>query len=164
MQEARVLAMTYLSTLFEREKADVIVVDGRRIYGILRIPVASPSLLKVRRLHASSAPVPGLRVKTHDGSATLNGDKVRDLILWSDTAPEEIEINIIPKRKKIAEIRMWHCWRDRRDGYDITEAWVLNDGMLVEHSNNEWILRCNSGPNAALSFDDLIVAVHVITQ
>lgn len=156
--------MTYLSTLFEQARADSIVVDGRRIYGILRIRVEVPSLLRVRRLHASSDPVPGLQIKTHDGTATLDGEKVPNLIMWSDISPPEREFHIIPKRKKIAEVRIWSIWRNCRHGYAVTEAWVLNDGILIEQSDNTWILRCNSGPNAALTFDDLVVEVNLTPQ
>jgi len=153
--------MTYLSTLFAQAKSDVIVVDGRRIHGILRIRVEVPSMLRVRRLHASSDPVPGLQIKTYDGTATLDGEKVPNLIMWSDMSPAEREIHIIPKRKKTAEIRVWHIWREQREGYSITQAWLLNEGMLVEQSDNTWVPRCNSGPNKSLSFDDLIVEVNL---
>lgn len=153
--------MTYLSTLFEQARADSVVVDGRRIYGILRIPVAVPSLLRVRRLHASSDPVPGLQIKTRDGTATLEGEKFPNLVTWSDINPEVREIYIIPKRKKIAEVSIWQVWREWKDGCAIKQAWVLNDAMLIEHSDNTWVLRCNSGPNAALTFDDLVVEVNL---
>lgn len=153
--------MTYLSTLFEQAKTGCVVVDGRRIYSSLRIRVEVPSLLKVRRLHASSDPVPGLRFAIRDGTATLEGQKLPNMVLWSDTAPAEVEVNIVPKRKKIAEVMLWGCWRAYSGGYAVTEAWVLNDGMLVEQSDNTWVLRCNSGPNAALTFDNLVVEVSL---
>ena len=156
--------MIYLSTLFEQARTDSIVVDGRRIHGILRIRVEVPSLLRVRRLHASSDPVPGVQIKTYDGTTTLEGQNVPNLIMWSDMSPVERELHIIPKRKKIAEIRIWHIWRDCRDGYAITQAWVLNEGMLIEQSDNTWVLRCNSGPNAALTFDDLVVEVNLTPE
>lgn len=156
--------MTYLSTLFERARTDSIVVDGRRIHGILRIRVEVPSLLRVRRLHASSDPVPGLQIKMYDGTATLEGEKVPNLIIWSDMSPAERELHIIPKRKKTAEVRIWHVWRGYMVGHAVTQAWVLNEGMLVEQSDNSWVLRCNSGPNESLSFDDLIVEVRLTPQ
>jgi len=156
--------MTELATLFQQAKTGCIVVEGRRINSILRIPVEVPSLMKVRQLHATTDPLPGLRFAIRDGTATLDGKNVPDLVLWSDTGPGEVEIKIIPKRKKIATAMLWNCWRDYIAGHSVMQAWLVNSGMLVEHSNNEWVLRCNSGPNAALSFDDLIVAVHVITQ
>jgi len=156
--------MTYLGTLFAQAKADSIVVDGRRIHGILRIRVEAPSLLKVRRLHASSDPVPGLRFAIRDGTATLEGQKLPNMVLWSDTAPAKVEINIVPKRKKIAEVMLWGCWRAYSGGQAVTEAWVLNDGMLIEQSDNTWVLRCNSGPNESLSFDNLIVEVNLTPQ
>jgi hypothetical protein len=156
--------MTYLSSLFEQERTDCIVVDGRRIHAILRIRVEVPSLLRLRRLHASSDPVPGLQVKTYDGTATLEGEKVPNLIMWSDMSPAEREMHIIPKRKKTAEIRIWHVWRGYVGGHPVMQAWVLNEGMLVEQSDSTWVLRCNSGPNAALTFDDLVVEVNLTPQ
>jgi len=153
--------MTYLGTLFAQARTDSIVVDGRRIYGILRIRVEVPSMLRVRRLHASSDPVPGLRFAIRDGKATLEGESVPDLVMWSDMSPVEREIHIIPKRKKTAEALLWGCWRGYSGGQAVMEAWVLNDGMLIEQSDNTWILRCNSGPNESLSFDDLIVEVNL---
>jgi hypothetical protein len=157
--------MLHLSTLFEQARADFIVMDGRRIHGILRIRVEVPSLLRVRRLHASTDPVPGLQIKTDDGTATLEeGDKVPNFVTWSDINPEVRELHILPKRKKTAVVSIWHVWRNCRDGYDIREAWVLDDGMLIEESDNTWVLRCNSGPNAALTFDDLVVELNLTPE
>jgi hypothetical protein len=156
--------MIYLSTLFEQARTDTIVLDGRRIHGILRIRVEVPSLLRVRRLHASADPVPGLQIKTYDGTAILEGEKFPNLVTWSDINPAEREIHIIPKRKKMAEVRIWPVWRGYMDGYAITQAWVLNEGMLVEESANMWVLRCNSGPNAALTFDDLVVELNLTPE
>ena len=117
--------MLFLSTLFEQARTGCIVMDGRRIYSILRIPVAVPSLLRVRRLHASTDPVPGLQIATDDGTATLEGEKVPNLVTWSDINPEVRELHIIPKRKKTAVVSIWHVWRDCREGYDIRQAWLL---------------------------------------
>jgi hypothetical protein len=156
--------MTEFATLFVQAKTDSIIVDGRRIHSILHIRVEVPSLLRVRRLHASSDPVPGLRVKTYDGTAILNGEKLQELVFWSDTAPAEEEIKIIPKRKKIADVTLLNGWRHYRDGCAIMYAWLANAGMLVEQSDNTWILRCNSGPNKSLSFDDLVIEVNLTPQ
>lgn len=153
--------MTYLAKLFEQARTDSIVVDGRRIHGILRIRVEAPSLLRVRRLHASTDPVPGLQIATDDGTATLEGEKVPNFVTWSDINPEVRELHIIPKRKKTAVVNIWHVWRDCREGYDIRQAWLFDYGMLIEQSDNTWVLRCNSGPNAALTFDDLVVEVNL---
>jgi hypothetical protein len=154
--------MTELATLFAQAKTGCIVVDGRRIYSILRIPVEVPSLLRVRRLHASSSEyVPGLRFAIRDGTATLEGEKVPDLVMWSDMSPTEREIHIIPKRKKIAEVMLWNCWRVYIGGHAVMQAWLVNNGMLVEQSDNTWVLRCNSGPNKSLSFDDIVVEVNL---
>ena len=156
--------MTELATLFAQARTGCIVVDGRPIYSILRIRVEVPSLLRVRRLHASSDYVPGLRFAIRDGTATLEGEKVPDLVMWSDMSPVEREIHIIPKRKKISEIMLWNCWRRYSNGHSVMDAWLVNSGMLVEQTDNTWILRCNSGPNAALTFDDLIVEVTLTTE
>ncbi len=154
--------MTELATLFQQAKTGLIVVDGRRIYSSLRIRVEIPSLLRVHRLHASSSKyVPGFRFAIRDGTATLEGEKVPDLVMWSDMSPTEREIHIIPKRKKIAEVLLWNCWRRFSGGHPVMDAWLVNSGMLVEQSDNTWVLRCNSGPNAALTFDDLIVEVNL---
>ena len=154
--------MTELATLFAQTKDDFIILDGRRIYAILRIRVEAPSLLRVRRLHASSSDyVPGLQIKTDDGTATLEGEKFPNLVTWSDINPAERELHIIPKRKKTAVVSIWHVWRYCGDDYASTEAWLLNYGMLIEQSDNTWVLRCNSGPNAALTFDDLVVEVNI---
>ncbi len=157
--------MTELATLFAQAKTGRIVVDGRVIFSILRIRVEVPSLLRVRRLHASSSKyVPGLRFAIRDGTATLEGEKVPALIMWSDMSPAEREIHIIPKRKKIAEAMLWNCWRVYVGGHAVTQSWLVNNGMLVEESDNTWVLRCNSGPNAALTFDDLVVEVNLTPQ
>ena len=49
-------------------------------------------------------------------------------------------------------------------GHAVMQAWLVNSGMLVEQTDNTWILRCNSGPNAALTFDDLIVEVTLTPE
>jgi len=103
----------------------------------------------------------GLQIATDDGTAILEGEKSSNWITWSDINPEERDFHIIPKRKKIAEVSIWHVWREQRDGYAITQAWVRDEGMLIEQSDNTWVLRCNSGPNAALTFDDLVVEVNL---
>lgn len=153
--------MTELSKLFQQAKGEPIEIDGRVIHAIYRWRILAPATVKLSRVRASPNPIPGIRLRVQDGTAVVDGEVGSDLVFWSDTAPTDVELEVRPNRGKTAELRLWNCWRDR----GVMQAWLSNAGMLVEEESETTLkMRCNSGPNTALSFDDLIVEVTVLPQ
>lgn len=132
-----------------------IEVEGRLVHGIFRRKVESTTTVRVRRQATSaSGPTTGLRLKVQRGKLRLNGESFSDVVLWSDTSPEDVAIRFEVSQSG-SELRVWNCWRDDRG---VLQAWLNNAGMLLEEDGNRIVLRCSSGPGG-ISFDDLVVGL-----
>lgn len=79
------------------------------------------------------------------GKADLN-----NVVLWRDTAPDEAVF--VCHSRKVAELRVWNCWRDDRG---VMQAWIGNAGMRVsELDTNAVRVECNS--RSEVTFSDLV--------
>ena len=153
--------MADLAELFQKSNGKPVQIGEDVVYAIWRMSLAEPSRLRLMKVQASKEPVPGVRLKVYDGTLIIDGETLKDSVLWSDTALSEVKISVTPKKGKIAELRIWNCWRDR----GIMQAWLVNAGMLIEQSGTTVCLRCNSGPTpltSPLAFDDLVITLDVI--
>ncbi len=80
----------------------------------------------------------------------MGGADLKDVVLWRDTAPDESVF--VCHSKKVAELRIWNCWRDDRG---VMQAWIGNAGMRVRESSlNIMTVECNARPE--VTFSDLV--------
>jgi hypothetical protein len=129
-------------------------VNGIQLWSMYRRKVRSGCKIKVGRRKATNHPVPGLRIKLTKGSLLVNGQVLKDVVLWSDTSPGEAEIECETPRKQEVELRVWNCWRDEQG---IMQAWIGDYGIVVEEiGGGQVVLRCSCG-GAGLTVDDLVV-------
>ena len=142
-----------LAQRFIEAKGGPIEVDGRLVHGIFRRRVESVTTVRLMRQSTSaSGPITGLRLKVQRGKLRVNDESLTDVVLWSDTSPDEVLLRCeVPKGG--SELRVWNCWRDDQR---VMQAWLANAGMLVEEHGRLVTLRCSSGPGG-VSFSDLVV-------
>jgi hypothetical protein len=137
---------------FEAGRTDRIDVSGGPVFSIYRRQVRDGDIVRVSFAHARAAPVQGVRLKLHGGSIAVADQKLKDVVLWADTAPGG---DTVLRMAGKGELRLWNCWRD---GIGVTQAWLGNAGMRVEDAGVDRIrLSCNSQPE--ITFNDLIVDV-----
>jgi hypothetical protein len=137
-----------LGELFSRAKGAPIQVDGITIHAIYRRYVVANQLVRVRWRRYIETPVQGVRLKLHTGrSLTMNGRRLKDVVLWSDTSPPEVELLCDEE----GELRIWNCWRDSTGAI---QAWIGNAGMVIETSSSSTVLK-RSGGTSSFSPDDL---------
>jgi hypothetical protein len=130
-----------LSERFARDRGAPQDVGGVTVHNILRRRLNADPIIRVRRLHASANPVQGLRVKIDGGFLLINGQRLKDTVLWADSAPAEFEMRC-SLRTSEAELKAWNCWRDPKG---TMQAWIGDAGMIIEEIGHRTRLRCSDG-------------------
>lgn len=144
-----------LSSLFAEQQTNQIDWDGP-LYSLYELP-SEASALTIRFLSAKTQPPQGLRLKVRGGAFEVESTAADDLILWQDTAPEEVPVRITWKPKGTRSLRVWNAWRVN----DVTQAWLGNAGMRVTAGEDGvFQLRCSDGEGDP-NFGDLVAEVHV---
>jgi len=86
----------------------------------------------------------------------VNGQSLREILLWEDTAPSVVEIQMQWEMSAKRSLRVWNCWE--RNG--VINAWVGNAGMRVEAGpDGITILRCSDGEGEP-NFGDLVARLE----
>jgi hypothetical protein len=143
------------SERFAQNRVERILVDGREIVSILRIPVRPGDRVRIAWNHAIETPLQGIRVRLHKGKLSIMEQDLEDVVLWRDTAPPESVLEC--RSRGEAELRIWNCWRDH---LGVMQAWVGNAGMRVEERGSRTFrLECNA--REEVTFSDLVFTVTV---
>jgi hypothetical protein len=140
-----VLDTELLQTLAERfiaASGAALDMDGSTVINMYRRRVALGQKVVVRVHPAMSRPVQGLRIKLSDGTIHINGQVLKEVVVWFDTSPLEFEFSCHPKKDSTSELRIWNCWRDTGGA---SQAWVGNAGIIVEESERGTVLHCSTG-------------------
>lgn len=83
----------------------------------------------------------------------MNGQTLRDCILWSDTAPARVLCQVHDNAAQTAVLKIWNVWRA---GGGLVQAWLGNAAMRVDLLSPTNIrLRCNGGDSDRVDFEDL---------
>lgn len=144
-----------LSERFAQSRGRPIHLGDLEIHMIYERPVAPGDSIRVRRTGARSSPVQALRLKVETGKLLVHGEALKDVVLWSDTAPEEVVLVAeIPKGG--TTLKIWNAWRDANG---TMQAWIGDAGMLIREESNGVQLRCSDG-TGGVRFDDLVVEVE----
>lgn len=146
-----------LAVLFQKAKAAVIEYDGQLIHGILNLKIEGNQKFIIRRLKAAKSSVQGLRLKAVKGFIEVNGQSHQEIILWADTCPEIIDINVTSKSG--CELKIWNVWK----AGDITQAWIGNAGFIISEKENVMILECSDGVGG-INFSDFVVEIEKISE
>src|SRR4051812_5642427 len=101
--------MTF-SEEFAKSHGSPIVVDGRNVIGMLRCDVKPDTKVRLTWRHAIGSPVQGIRMRLHGGRLAVADAELDGVVLWRDTAPDEMVLRC--RSKAPAELRIWNCWRD----------------------------------------------------
>jgi hypothetical protein len=86
-----------LSSRFAAQQTNQIDWDGP-LYSLYELPTDA-SELRIRFLSAKAPPPQGLRLKVRGGTFEVASRAAGDLVLWQDTAPDEVLIRITWKPK-----------------------------------------------------------------
>jgi hypothetical protein len=146
--------MMTLAEQFARAQGQPIEVDGHSVQMLFKKKARAGLTMRIRWVRRVDAPVQGVSVSVKGGALLVAGSKVKDVVLWTDTAPDEVTLQC--DGKSVRELSLWNCWRDERD---VTHAWVGNSGMIIqERGPGAYRFRCNSRPE--VTFEDLVFDVE----
>ncbi|HEX6087583.1 MAG TPA: hypothetical protein VF266_23830 [Thermoanaerobaculia bacterium] len=124
----------------------------RQVRALYELPCSEALSLGITFLESSAARPQALPMKIDGGTLEVNGASLKDVELWTDTAPPRFDV-LVRAAKQRAVLKIWNQWRDERG---TTQAWIGNAGIVVEERDREVILRCSDGVGAP-TFDDLVV-------
>ena len=120
------------------------------------LPISSGDQLQVAFEAVNSPWRQGVWLGT-DGILQVNGKDSSQVVLWSDTAPGRVEIEISETDGKLRLYNIWDSGRGIRDH----ESQSATSGMLVEQlGNRSYRYRCNDiGYDPA--FDKLVFTISI---
>ncbi len=144
-----------LSARFAEERTTRIYVDGP-VDNIVDLPETT-SCITVELVAAEGRLPQGLRLKVRGGSLLVNGVTLSDAVIWEDTAPDIVEVNVRWGRGAARSLRASNVWCVG----EVQHAWTGNAGMRVSQlGESEIELRCSDGEGPA-DFTNLVVRLTV---
>lgn len=149
------LGVTDLGSRFIESRGDPIELDGQLVH-MSHVLGPLPAGLLDLQMHVSGDLKQGVGISANGGWLTVNGVKSKQLVLWTSTAPERVEIALKPLRGRASlTVRIWNVWKHER--WSSTMAWVGNAGLLVEAADPTAVrLHGSAGPGAP-TFNDLVI-------
>lgn len=142
-----------LAEKFEQAAGRPIVVDGRTVHAIYTRNAQPGLTMRLRWRHRIDMPVQGVSVSVEGGVVQVGDVQAKDMVLWTDTAPDEVTLRFEGKALKLF---LWNCWRIG----GVTQAWVGNYGMIVDELEGGVLrFRCKSNSGPQIMFDDLVFEV-----
>lgn len=154
--------MKALADVFAAAQQPSLEWEGETAYAVYEI-VPAPEALVVRFLKAAAAPVQGLTLKATGASLVVNEVEASEIVLWRDTAPDEVIVRVRPAPGNSVRLKVWNVWRATMGGVEVTQAWLGNAGMRVEAVDPERriLLRCSDG-QGPVDFTDLEVSLTLL--
>jgi hypothetical protein len=136
------MSSTTLADRFAQSLGQPQEVDGMIVQNMFRRDIVDGQVVHVRRRRASGRLVQGLRLKVEKGTVRVNGQEVKDAVLWADSAPDEVELICHTGKRSNCELRVWNCWRDEGG---IMQAWIGNAGIVVRETGDAVEILCSDG-------------------
>ncbi len=151
------LTMISFGEFFRKSKGQPVIYNGQVIQMVDRLSMVDGQQFKVIFKSVNSDWRQGINLST-DGSFEVNGQTVKkSIVLWNDTAPQEVVIQIKSKKGECLVKNVW----DTGDG--VIESWHNGAAMIVEISDSGRLYKCNDGrPND--DFDDLVFCIELISN
>jgi hypothetical protein len=133
--------------------------NGQQVRPALELAdVPARRIIRVVRETSSATRAQALCLSTSKGRLRLNNGAARAIVLWSDTAPVQVEIaltNRVP-----TTLRIWNGWR-------LGSSFVHSEGyagvIADETGDSSWTLRCSDGEKPPL-FEDLVVRLEIVEK
>jgi hypothetical protein len=143
-----------LGERFRRSSSAQLEVNGRTVHALFERRLGGPEVVRLEL--RSSRPRPeGVCLKIVGGNLLINEQRLREAVLWTETAPGCVRIVCQPKETG-AVLKVWNTWKDEQG---TQHAWIGNAGMLAESTADGVILRCSDGIGD-VDFEDLIVSLQ----
>jgi hypothetical protein len=150
-----------LTDLFVKAGASQIDWEGEPIYAIFEI-ASAPENIDLEFIEASAAPVQGFVLKVSGGALVVNEVEASQMVLWHDTAPRLVHLQVKWRAGKRRAIKLWNVWRARLNDSDVTQAWLGNAGMRIHSSSDgkELLIGCSDGVGQ-VNFGDLKLRITI---
>ncbi len=142
-----------LAERFARDQGVPQQVGDELVHGIYRRKVRPSAKISVRLRSRKTEPIQGVCMKLQRGQLNVESVSAAEIVLWTDTAPEDSSIRVVSVRGSEAELRVWNCWRG---SHGSTDAWLGDAGMVIAETSDTVTLRCSDGRPGFCS-SDLIV-------
>ncbi|MFY9308196.1 MAG: hypothetical protein WAQ28_04010 [Bacteroidia bacterium] len=141
--------MINFESLFVKNNGNSIIYDSKELVLLDRISVKENQKIKISFDEINSEWRQGIVIKTK-GTIVVNGKEIKNsIVLWYDTAPKEINIQIKSKNNEIIIYNVWDV------GNGTMHYWHNGAAMWVEKKENVVTYHCNDGyPDSDLN--DLI--------
>ena len=146
--------MTTFFEAFVQSKGQPIEYEGRRVQLSYWFPVSAGDRVLIKFLRSVPTPVQGLGVTGERCQLRVESTTSKNLVLWTDTAPREVEMSVV-KAKRGARLGVMNQWRDTKYGTSLMG--LNNAAMEVQpQPDGSVLLRCSDGSGEA-DFNDLVV-------
>lgn len=147
--------MTDFGSEFIKSQGEPIEYEGELVH-MSHVVGPLPAGVLTIRMRANGDLEQGVGVSVDGGWLTINGEKAKKFALWTETAPDEVTIDVKPMRgRETVSVRIWNIWR--HPGWGSTMAWISSAGILVESATSaSATLHASAGPGGP-AFDDLII-------
>lgn len=151
--------MPNLAELFDRSGGKPILYAGRMVRASFALAVESGDKVSLTFERFERLPVQGLRLalEAQGGQLEIFGQRASEFVLWTDTAPREVQVVITTANNKKASLVLWNVWRDTKHG---TMLYGVNNAAMdvIPEEGLGALLRCSDGWLGP-DFDDLVVRV-----
>lgn len=147
--------ITDLGSRFIESGGEAVELDGQMVHMSYVFGPLPAGVLELR-MCAQGDLEQGVGLSADGGWLTVNGQRLKKGVLWTATAPDQVEIAVKPMRgRESLTVRIWNVWKHPTWGS--TMAWVSNAGLMVEPLGQTAVkLHASAGPGGP-TFDDLII-------
>ncbi|WP_210441309.1 hypothetical protein [Nocardioides xinjiangensis] len=147
--------MTDLGARFVDSGGEPVELDGQLVHMSYVFGSLPAGVLELR-MTAQGSQEQGVGLSADGGWITVNGEKFKEGVLWTATAPDTVEVKTQPQRGSDSlTVRVWNVWKHPKWGS--TMAGVANAGLLVELLSADAVkLHASAGPGGP-TFDDLVI-------
>lgn len=147
--------MVVFEDLFLQSNGQPVEYQGRIVQMVDRLNLDGTKGLRLRFESVNSEWRQGVSLTT-DKFFIVNGQKIpKSIVLWQDTAPSDVSIEIAEKAKQCQIKNVW----DTGDG--VVHSWHNGAALTVEVDGSCRRYLCNDG-HTDDDFDDLIFTVELI--
>ena len=144
------------TALFTESKGQPIIYKGKELKMMDRVSLPSGNVsFKLRFVSSDSDYKQGIILETK-GDFYINEQKIpKKIVLWEDTAPKEVLMQVKSKNK---EVLIYNAWRLPNG---TIHYWYNGGALYTENQDGKIIYHCNDGfPDE--DFNDLIFSVEII--
>ena len=151
------MARKTLSELLAETQGSPVRFRGREVIAVYRLAASTPMMLRIHRARAVASPRQAVRLTIEGGRFTVNGQELSRVVLWSDTAPREVEVAVRPEGRS-ALIKVWNSWEDEAG---VMQSWIGDAGIVVTQHGDRVRLSCSDGVGDP-DFEDLVIEIDSV--